>query len=143
MQLSDNPRPDPGLAPALVAAVQRVPWPKVRRYLAPCGSRMHDPQHAFQRAPVVIGRTPTCRFLRREERFDLCPALLGQRCSTRYVHHHGLAPQRFVRQLLGASRGVTPLRGGLMAPSPLRPHQSALLLSRCPGLQQPTHLGYG
>ncbi len=119
MQLGDNLRPDSGLAPALVATVQRVPWPKVGRHLAPCGSRMHYPQHAFERTPVVIGRTPPRRFLRREERSDLCPSLLGQWCCFWHVHDHWLAPPRFIRLLPCAAGGVTALRGGLMPPSPL------------------------
>ena len=78
MERREDLRPDARIAPALIAAVDRLPGTEVRRQVAPGGSGPRHPEHAGQDGAVVVGRTPTRRFLRREQWDDACPARIGE-----------------------------------------------------------------
>jgi hypothetical protein len=70
--------PESGVAPAVIATVDRLPGAEVRRQIAPSRSRPRYPEHAGEHGAVVMGGTTRAGFLRREERSDARPPRLGQ-----------------------------------------------------------------
>lgn len=69
--------PDSGVAPVAVARVDRVPGPELLGDLTPGSTGAHDPKHAGEKAPMVLGRTPGGR-RRREDGRDALPPVVGQ-----------------------------------------------------------------
>jgi hypothetical protein len=70
--------PDAGVAPAVIAAVHRLPRAEVRRQITPGGSGPHHPQHAGKHGAMVMRRTTRAGLLRREQRGDARPPRIGQ-----------------------------------------------------------------
>ena len=62
----------------MIAAADGLPGTEVRRQVAPRGSRPRHPEYAGEDGAVVVGGTTTRGFLRREQRGDARPALIGE-----------------------------------------------------------------
>jgi hypothetical protein len=78
VERGEDLRPDAGLAPAMLAAVYRLPGTEVRREIAPGGSGARHPEHTGEHGARVVRRTTRGRLLGREERSDARPPRIGQ-----------------------------------------------------------------
>jgi hypothetical protein len=87
-------RPEAGVAPAVIATVDRLPGTEVCRQVAPGGSRPHHPEHAREDGAVVMGGATRGRLLRREQRRDARPVCIGE---LRNGRSEGLDRERAVR----------------------------------------------
>jgi hypothetical protein len=71
--------PNARVAPAVIAAVDRLPGTEMRRQFAPGGSRPRDPEHAGEDGAMVVGRTTRARLLRWEQGSDASPTRISER----------------------------------------------------------------
>lgn len=78
LQGVEDPLPQAGGAPALVATVDRLPGAELRREIAPGSSRPHHPEHASEDRAVIMARAAGRRLLWRQERSNARPLRLGQ-----------------------------------------------------------------
>ena len=78
MERREDLLPEARVAPAMIAAADRLPGTEVRRQVPPGGPSPRHPEHAGEDGAVVVGRTTTRGFLRRQQRGDPRPARIGE-----------------------------------------------------------------
>ena len=86
--------PEAGLAPAVIASMDRLPGAELLGKIAPGGSGPPHPEHAGKHGAVIVGGATRARLLRREQWGDARPARIGE---VRNGGSEGLDRERAVR----------------------------------------------
>lgn len=73
--------PDPALGPSCEARERGMPVPQFVRQITPRRTRASDPQHGFQKQPVVLRGYATIRCLARQQLLDPFPLVISQNLS--------------------------------------------------------------
>src|SRR5688500_833229 len=70
--------PEAGVAPQSIALVRRLPRAALLGQCATGGAGAHHPEDAGEHGAMVVTRSPPRRLLRREERLDEVPLVVGE-----------------------------------------------------------------